>query len=85
MKKNILLVSSVCILSTLLFYSIKLWFKMDFVDISFNGMLAILICIFVSLLLGISLMTLVFFSSKIGYDDQVDHDLEKIFEKYKKL
>ena len=58
---------------------------MDFVDISPNGLLAIFISVFVSLFLGIFLMTLVFFSSRIGYDEQVDHDLEKLLEKYKKL
>ena len=58
---------------------------MDFIDISANGLLAITFCIIISLILGFGLMTLVFFSSRFGFDDQVDHDLESLLEKHKKL
>ena len=58
---------------------------MDFIDISANGILAIIFCIIVSLILGFGLMTLVFFSSRFGFDDQVDHDLDSLLEKHKKL
>jgi len=58
---------------------------MDFVDISSGGLLAISICIILSLILGCGLMALAFFSSRFGFDDRVDHDLESIIEKHKKL
>tara|TARA_B100000686_G_C15922470_1_gene540254 strand:- start:143 stop:319 length:177 start_codon:yes stop_codon:yes gene_type:complete len=58
---------------------------MDFVSISTNGVLAIFFCIIFSLILGCGLMGLLFFSSRSGFDDQVDHDLEILLEKHKKL
>ena len=58
-----------------------MWLSMDFIDISTNGLIAIIAFIIVSLLLGCFLMALAFFSSRFGFDDQVDHDLESIIEK----
>jgi|TARA_B100001540_G_scaffold279272_1_gene267988 hypothetical protein len=58
---------------------------MDFINISTNGIVAISICIIVSLLLGFGLMGLAFFSSRFGFDEQVNHDLESLLEKHKKL
>ena len=45
----------------------------------------ILICIVMSLIIGSGLMALAFFSAKHGYDENVDHDLESLIDKYKKL
>tara|TARA_B110001452_G_scaffold133176_1_gene110717 strand:- start:26 stop:202 length:177 start_codon:yes stop_codon:yes gene_type:complete len=55
---------------------------MSDVQISNNGMIAIFVGSFFTILLGASLMTLTFFSSRNGFDDQVDNDLESLFKKY---
>ena len=82
--KNILiyiLISSVALL-LVTFFAIDLWFQMSDVQISNNGMIAIFVGSFFTILLGASLMTLTFFSSRNGFDDQVDNDLESLFKKY---
>jgi hypothetical protein len=82
--KNILiyiLISSVALL-LVTFFAIDLWFQMSDVQISNNGMIAIFLGSFFTILLGASLMTLTFFSSRNGFDDQVDNDLESLFKKY---
>ena len=38
---------------------------------------------FFTILLGSGLMSLAFFSSRHGFDEQVDHDLEDLFKKFK--
>ena len=85
MKKNIIIFSFIFVLLVSIVYSLRFWFHMDFVDISSGGFLAIAICVIVSLVLGCGLMALAFFSSRSGFDDRVDHDLESIIEKHKKL
>ena len=82
--KNILiyiLISSVALL-LVTFFAIDLWFQMSDVQISNNGMIAIFVGSFFTILLGAGLMTLTFFSSRNGFDDQVDNDLESLFKKY---
>ena len=82
--KNILiyiLISSVALL-LVTFFAIDLWFQMSDVQISDNGMIAIFVGGFFTILLGAGLMTLTFFSSRNGFDDQVDNDLESLFKKY---
>ena len=82
--KNILiyiLIASVALL-LVTFFAIDLWFEMSNVQISNNGMIAIFVGSFFTILLGAGLMTLTFFSSRNGFDDQVDNDLESLFKKY---
>ena len=82
--KNILiyiLISSVALL-LVTFFAIDLWLQMSDVQISNNGMIAIFVGSFFTILLGAGLMTLTFFSSRNGFDDQVDNDLESLFKKY---
>ena len=82
--KNILiyiLIASVALL-LVTFFAINLWFQMSDVQISNNGMIAIFVGSFFTILLGAGLMTLTFFSSRNGFDDQVDNDLESLFKKY---
>ena len=85
MKKKLIIFSFFLTLCVSIIFSVKMWLSMDFIDISTNGLIAITACIIVSLLLGCFLMALAFFSSRFGFDDQVDHDLESIIEKHKKL
>ena len=82
--KNILiyiLISSITLL-LVTFFAIDLWLQMSDVQISDNGMIAIFVGSFFTILLGAGLMTLTFFSSRNGFDDQVDNDLESLFKKY---
>jgi hypothetical protein len=82
--KNILiyiLISSGALL-LVTFFAIDLWFQMSDVQISNNGMIAIFVGSFFTILLGAGLMTLTFFSSRNGFDDQVDNDLDSLFKKY---
>ena len=82
--KNILiyiLISSITLL-LVTFFAIDLWLQMSDVQISNNGMVAIFVGSFFTILLGAGLMTLTFFSSRNGFDDQVDNDLEILFKKY---
>ena len=82
--KNILiyiLISSITLL-LVTFFAIDLWLQMSNVQISNNGMIAIFVGSFFTILLGAGLMTLTFFSSRNGFDDQVDNDLDSLFKKY---
>ena len=82
--KNILiyiLISSITLL-LVTFFAIDLWLEMSDVQISNNGMIAIFVGSFFTILLGAGLMTLTFFSSRNGFDDQVDNNLESLFKKY---
>jgi len=81
--KNILiyiLISSGALL-LVTFFAIDLWFQMSDVQISNNGMIAIFVGSFFTILLGAGLMTLTFFSSRNGFDDQVDNDLDSLFKR----
>ena len=81
--KNILiyiLISSVALL-LVTFFAIDLWFQMSDVEISNNGMIAIFVGSFFTILLGAGLMTLTFFSSRNGFDDQVDNDLDSLLKR----
>ena len=84
-KNKIIIFVFLLVLFLASFFSIKLWINLDFINISSHGIFAILICIVMSLIIGSGLMALAFFSAKHGYDENVDHDLESLIDKYKKL
>ena len=77
----IILVVSTIVLITI--FAINLWLQMSEVTISYNGKIAIFLGAFFAILLGSGLMSLAYFSSKNGFDDQVDHDLDSLLEKLK--
>ena len=77
----IILVVSTIVLITI--FAINLWLQMSDVTISHNGKVAIFVGAFFTILLGSGLMSLAYFSSKNGFDDQVDHDLDSLLEKLK--
>jgi len=83
--KNILLLITMASFALIIvtIFAINLWLQMSDVTISFNGKMAIFIGAFFTILLGSGLMSLAFFSSRHGFDEQVDHDLESLFEKFK--
>ena len=83
--KNILLLIIVasCALLIITIFAINLWLQMSDVAISYNGKIAIFLGAFFTVLLGSGLMSLAFFSSRHGFDEQVDHDLEDLFKKFK--
>jgi len=82
--KNILIYIFISLTALLLitFFASDLWFQMSNVEISNNGMIAIFVGSFFTILLGAGLMILTFFSSRNGFDDQVDHDLKNLFKKH---
>ena len=77
----ITLIVSMIVLITI--FAINLWLQMSDVTISYNGKIAIFLGAFFTILLGSGLMSLAYFSSKNGFDDQVDHDLDSLLEKLK--
>ncbi len=77
----IILAISTVVLITI--FAINLWLQMSDVTISYNGKIAIFLGAFFTILLGSGLMSLAYFSSKNGFDEQVDHDLDKVFKKFK--
>ena len=83
--KNILFLVIIVISALILITTcaINLWLQMSEITISYNGKIAIFIAAFFTILLGSGLMSLAYFSSKNGFDDQVDHDLDSLIEKLK--
>ena len=83
--KNILLliVIASCALVIITVFAINLWLQMSDVQISYNGLVAIFVGAFFTILLGAGLMSLVFFSARHGFDEQVDHDLGSLLERHK--
>jgi len=83
--KNILLliVIASCALVIITVFAINLWLHTSDVQISYNGLVAIFVGAFFTILLGAGLMSLVFFSARHGFDEQVDHDLESLLERHK--
>ena len=84
MKNNLfLIIVAISALILITIFAINLWLQMSDVTISYNGKIAIFIGAFFTILLGSGLMSLAYFSSKNGFDDQVDHDLDSLLEKLK--
>ena len=83
-KNKIIISLFLAVLFLVLYFAVKLWFNWDFISINNHGFFAIVICIVMSFIIGSGLMALAFFSSKHGYDENVDHDLESLIDKYKK-
>ena len=77
-KNKIIISLFLAVLFLVLYFAVKLWFNWDFISISNHGFFAIVICIVMSFIIGSGLMALAFFSSKHGYDEKVDHDLESL-------
>ena len=77
----ILIVILLSILLAVIFFAISLWLKMSNIQISDNGVMAIFTGAFFTILLGIGLMSLTFFSSRSGIDEQVDYNLDDLFKK----
>lgn len=50
------------------------WQDLDGVEIGFHGWIALCLGVGITLALGIGLMTLVFYSSRHGYDDEAGRD-----------
>ena len=78
-----LIIVAISALILITIFVINLWLQMSDVTISYNGKIAIFIGAFFTILLGSGLMSLAYFSSKNGFDDQVDHDLDSLLEKLK--
>ena len=84
MKNTLLLIIiTIFIVILITIFAINLWLQMSDVTISYNGKIAIFVGAFFTILLGSGLMSLAYFSSKNGFDDRVDHNLDSLLEKLK--
>ena len=75
MRGTILIV--VVLLSVLGFASVMAyhtWQDMGGTEISFHGMVALGLGVGLTLLLGVGLMSLIYFSHRRGYDDEAGHE-----------
>ena len=83
--KSILLLIFLAISTVILItiFAINLWLQMSDVTISHNGKIAIFVGAFFTFSLGSGLMSLAYFSSKNGFDEQVDHNLDSLIKKLK--
>ena len=66
---RILVICSVVLSSFILLESFYLWKRMGVVEISMNGWFALAVGSTITILLGCSLMALIFFSNRSGKDD----------------
>ena len=78
-----IIILAIFIVMLITIFAINLWLQMSDVTISYNGKIAIFVGAFFTILLGSGLMSLAYFSSKNGFDDQVDHDLDSLLKKLK--
>ena len=84
MENNLLLIIlAIFTVILITIFAINLWLQMSDVTISHNGKITIFVGAFFTILLGSGLMSLAYFSSKNGFDDQVDHDLDSLLKKLK--
>ena len=80
---SFLIILAIFVVILITIVAINLWLQMSDVTISYNGKIAIFVGAFFTILLGSGLMSLAYFSSKNGFDDQVDHDLDSLLKKLK--
>ncbi len=71
MKRAFLFVVMAVLLIGAGFFAFSIWDSLDGVDIGGHGLTAMLLGIGFSLVIGIGLMVLVFYSSRSGHDDDV--------------
>ena len=69
MKTFIIVAGLVCLLVAAAAIALFQWFKFDEVQMSGHGYVAMGLGVGFSLLLGVGLMALVFYSNRHGYDD----------------
>ncbi len=69
MRTFLLVLALGVILALSLSFAAYLWWEMSEVEISVNGLIALILGAVLSLAIGGGLMTLVFYSNKHGYDD----------------
>ncbi|HSR71443.1 MAG TPA: hypothetical protein VLL72_03590 [Kiloniellales bacterium] len=69
MRTALLIIALLLLLGLALALGGYLWWRMSDVAIGLHGLIALLAGAFASLLLGGGLMSLVFYSSRHGYDD----------------
>ena len=82
-NKLFLMILAISTVILITIFAINLWLQMSDVTISHNGKITIFVGAFFTILLGSGLMSLAYFSSKNGFDDQVDHDLDSLLKKLK--
>ena len=71
MRRALLVLALVALMAGSTVFAVVLWARLDGVDMSTHGYVALAIGAVVASVLGGGLMALVFFSSRRGYDDRV--------------
>ena len=74
MRKLLILVPLIALLVASVWSAIHVWTALEGPPIPLEGMVAMGLGIFFSLVVGCGLMALVFYSSRHGYDDAAHHD-----------
>ncbi len=70
--RAVLLVAALGLLLTLsVLYASYIWFGLGDVEMSWHGVAALVLGVVLSFLVGAGLMTLTFYSSRKGFDDDV--------------
>jgi uncharacterized membrane protein YiaA len=70
-RRALLILALVALMAGTIVFALVLWTRLDGVEMSTNGYVALAIGAIVASLVGSGLMALVFFSSRKGYDDRV--------------
>jgi hypothetical protein len=71
-RRALLLIASLGLLLILsVLYASYVWFEMGDVAISWHGVVAMVLGVVLSFLVGAGLMALVFYSNRKGFDDEV--------------
>lgn len=74
MRKLLILVPLLALLGGSVWFAVYAWTALEGPPIPIEGQIAMGLGIFFSLIVGIGLMALVFYSSRYGYDDAAHHD-----------
>jgi formate hydrogenlyase subunit 3/multisubunit Na+/H+ antiporter MnhD subunit len=74
MRKLLILIPLVGLLAVSVWFAIYAWTALDGPPIPIEGKVAMGLGIFFSLVVGIGLMALVFYSSRYGYDEAAHYD-----------
>jgi hypothetical protein len=69
MRMGVLIAALVAILAASIYFALGLWNSVDFGGIPTSGYVAMALGIVFSLIIGIGLMALLFYSSRHGYDE----------------
>jgi heme/copper-type cytochrome/quinol oxidase subunit 2 len=80
LKNALVILFALASLALPIWWAVYAWGEMEGVEMSGHGWIALVLGIVVTLVVGVVLMGLVFYSSRRGYDDRVDNKDPHHFE-----